>query len=335
MDNTKSEKQDVVRGRGKWRYIVVVATVLLIGTTLVPNLVLGFSRGEHDLFFERTSQGEPLMIFNGSDMAIWVKKDGMTKVCLYNYISALSYGLAGLWVPILLTKLDYSEISIVGCVIFLTGAALRIGINDFVKLCMCVGVLENVAIGLIMHASLIALNSNFTRKIALMTFLHETGVCVLGLFIYHIVSQMKGSPFFGVNPSILGIASIVLSFIAVFLLRTKKIIKDIRSVRPKNANANDGDCLIRNQIARNVSKGLGKGLTLWNNYRYWNTIIGISLVVNADEYFFKALPILNPMNHTNINFCTWSGQRQIGDLILLYTCRLRSNCSIYLRHQNR
>ncbi|KAL1513188.1 hypothetical protein ABEB36_002631 [Hypothenemus hampei] len=29
--------------------------------------------------------------------------------------------------------------------------------------------------------------------------------------------------------------------------------------------------------------------------RYWNTIIGISLVVNADEYFFKALPILNPM----------------------------------------
>ncbi|KAL1509320.1 hypothetical protein ABEB36_004082 [Hypothenemus hampei] len=243
----KSENQNTVPKEGGWGYVIVAATVVLINISLYANGV-------------------------------------RATMYYYNIFNVFSYFKYSILACFLLMRFSYRKVSFLGSIIFLVGAISRIFVQNVIQFIISVGFIENLGAGLLMSASLTALNSNFAKKIALMTCLHETAVHAFGFMISQLAH--RNEEIFNSRETLIGLA-----LLSCLCLPASAMLKP-----PPKQNTEPQESVIPpdDRIAsRTIFNTLSKELTLLKSYKYWNVIIGVSLAVIADYFFFVFLPILN------------------------------------------
>ncbi|KAL1512921.1 hypothetical protein ABEB36_002422 [Hypothenemus hampei] len=187
---------------------------------------------------------------------------------------------------------SYRQVSFVGSIILLVGAIYRIFVQDFTNFTISQGFIAMIGKGLLESACLTALNSNFTKKIAFIMCLHQTVVYVFDLFLVQLATCIE--EIFDPRGTLIGLA-----LLSCFCLPASAML------RPPPKNDEDEDETNRLSLAEPneevvplcdrialTFRRLSEKLKLLKSYKYWNTIVGISLALNGDEFFFKFLPLV-------------------------------------------
>ncbi|KAL1513184.1 hypothetical protein ABEB36_002629 [Hypothenemus hampei] len=261
----------------------------------------------------------PYVFFNDSNLT--VNMDNFTTSDIFGeilyltsntflliYISAISYSLSGILACFLLMRFSYRKVSFVGSILFLVGSIARIFVQNFTELAISREFIQRLGMGLLMAACLTALNSNFVKKIALMTCLHETSVYVFGMVIPLLANW--GVETFGSRETLIGLFLLCCLCLPASAMLKPPPKEMIVSEEEQNENDEDEDIsspgvlslaeskeltipLVDRIAFKTTFSRLSEKLTLLNSYKYWNTVIGISLALNADACFFALMPVLN------------------------------------------
>ncbi|KAL1509321.1 hypothetical protein ABEB36_004083 [Hypothenemus hampei] len=216
----------------------------------------------------------------------------------------------------LLMRFSYRKVSFLGSIIFLVGAISRIYVQNFIQFIISVAIFENMGIHLLALASLTALNSNFDKKVVLVACLHETAVCAFSLVLPKFTAWNEEK--FGPRGPLIGLALLsCLCLPASAMLKPPPkqmivlhcqdtedgIIRDER-IEPEKKNENSfmevislaepkesiTPPLADQTASKTLFNELSQKLILLKSYKYWNIIIGISLILIADYFFFSIFP---------------------------------------------
>ncbi|CAG9764128.1 unnamed protein product [Ceutorhynchus assimilis] len=131
---------------GGWGYMIVLATVIIYGATIIPMTSFG-------------------LVFGNFLQSIGDETTGTT---LTNGIFNTVNSFTGLLANGLLNKFSYRMVGFVGAIIFTLGAVGLIFAQNLYQMIIFFGVVQGIGFGLLMPASLSAFNLYFNQKMAVM-----------------------------------------------------------------------------------------------------------------------------------------------------------------------
>ncbi|KAL1500784.1 hypothetical protein ABEB36_006228 [Hypothenemus hampei] len=281
---------------GGWGYIIVAATVVIFGTTIVPVSAFGLIYGDFLKSLGNETRGTTLS----------------------NGIIITVYSFTGILVSFLLMRFSYRKVCFLGSTIFLIGTVSMIFVQNFIQFIICFGFIEGLGAGLLMPASLSAFNSYFDKKMALMMCLSQAAMIAFNMVIPQLAAWSIET--YGFRGTLIGLAMLgSLCFPASATLRPfpkKPIIRRETKKMTSTISLPHGEPLMGVPPAKTRKSVISLGdriasvstiaelseeqphtstifdLTLLKSYKYWNISIGLSLAFTGDLAFISIIPLL-------------------------------------------
>ncbi|XP_050297253.1 uncharacterized protein LOC126736765 [Anthonomus grandis grandis] len=190
---------------GGWGYVIVLATVVIFGVTIIPMAAFGIVYGP----FLRQIGDET----TGTTMS----------TSMFNTINSFT----GLLASGLLNKFSYRKVSFMGSFLFIAGTIGLIFAQNLIHLIIFFGIIEGLGFGLLMPASLSAFNSYFNKKMAVMMSVCQALMIAFNMAVPQLAEwSMKNFGFRGTLIGLSGLASLTI-LASVTLQPVKKHMKKV------------------------------------------------------------------------------------------------------------
>ncbi|XP_030749793.1 monocarboxylate transporter 1-like [Sitophilus oryzae] len=316
---------EVVPPDGGWGYLVALATTVMYLSTVVP--IAGFGIIFKDFFASFGDETRGITLTNS----------------IFNTVSFFM----GLVTNILLIKISYRKVALLGSMCHIIGTVGTIFITNLPGSILFIGIFQGMGFGLLQPAALSAFNEYFDKRLQLWISISQTGM-VIGYMSMPFFSTWSLS-FFGFRGTLLvlmGLSLLTLP-VALTLQPVKQHLKMIRIHEDiEMLYANSDDDIIKTKMNKELPENddneelksekqtichqIRNSFGLLMDPKYLNLSIGLALCFTADIAFYPIIPlVLAHLNYTNSEIAAMMSVYFGADLLARIGLSLVSVCVVY------
>ncbi|XP_050296835.1 monocarboxylate transporter 12-like [Anthonomus grandis grandis] len=270
---------------GGWGLLVALATTIIYICTVVP--MAGFGTIFKDFLKKFGDETSNAALTNG----------------LFNTVSFFT----GLLATILLNKISFRKVALLGSMFHLIGTIGTIFATNMPQLITFLGIFQGMGFGLLLPAALSAFNAYFDEKLQMWMSISQTGMVIGYILMPPIAAwfikalEFRGSLIFLAGLSALTVpAALILQPVKWHMKMTihKETDKEIelsvinKQIEEEEEPLNKGERKVDKPTKPSLWQATKVSLSLLTDPKYLNLSIGLALCFTADIQFYPIIPLI-------------------------------------------
>ncbi|XP_076266972.1 monocarboxylate transporter 12-like [Rhynchophorus ferrugineus] len=312
-------KYEAVPPDGGWGYVVATATTVIYISTVVPFAGFG-------------------IIFKDYFASIGDETKGITLTnSIFNTVSFFM----GLAANVLLLKISFRKVAILGSFLHIIGTCGTIFVSNLIQSIIFTGILQGMGFGLLLPSALSAFNEYFEKRLQLWMTISQTGM-VIGYMLMPPAATYS-MQYLGFKGSLVALMALsIFTLPAALSLKPVKMVKVEESYEmlEKQAQIEDSESASdedNNEPIEEESQDtwhlILTSVSLLKDPKYVNICIGLALCFTADIAFYPVIPlVLSHINYSPSETATMMSVYFGADLV---TRILLSLLSIFITYNSR